>query len=80
MLSKFVAKKVESQNIILDNTPHAIAAGIVYFISYNCNLDITKLEIKQICGISEVTINKCFKKLNNLKDVLIPECILNKYQ
>lgn len=80
MLSKFIAKKVESQNIILDNTPHAIAAGIIYFISYNCNLEITKLEIKQICGISEVTINKCFKKLNILKDTLIPQCIVNKYQ
>jgi transcription initiation factor TFIIB len=80
MLSKFIAKKVESQNIILDNTPHAIAAGIIYFISYNCNLEITKLEIKQICGISEVTINKCFKKLNILKDTLIPQCIANKYQ
>ena len=80
MLSKFIAKKVESQNIILDNTPHAIAAGIIYFISYNCNLEITKLEIKQICGISEVTINKCFKKLNILKDTLIPQCIMNKYQ
>lgn len=80
MLCKFIANKVEKNSIILDNAPHAIASGIVYFISVNCNLDITKLEIKQISGISEVTINKCFKKLENTRDVLIPKCILEKYE
>jgi transcription initiation factor TFIIB len=79
MLCKFIANKVEKKSIILDNAPHAIASGIVYFISVNCNLDITKLEIKQISGISEVTINKCFKKLENTKDSLIPKCIIDKY-
>jgi transcription initiation factor TFIIB len=80
LLSKFVANKVESNNIILDNTPHAIAAGIVFFISQTCNLNITKLDIKKICGVSEVTINKCFKKLDNLKNGLVPSCILEKYK
>jgi transcription initiation factor TFIIB len=78
-LSTFIAKKVEDQSIINDNTPHAIAAGIVYFISQNCNLSITKADIKLICGVSEVTINKCFKKLELKKDSLIPKCILDKY-
>lgn len=80
LLSKFVAKKVESNNIILDNTPHAIAAGIIFFISQTCNLNITKFDIKNICGVSEVTINKCFKKLDNLKNGLVPMCILEKYK
>ena len=79
MLSKFIASKLENQNIISDNTPHAIAAGIVYFVSQNCNLNINKMDIKQICGVSEVTINKCFKKMENIKTNLIPKCILDKY-
>jgi len=79
-LSKFIAKKVETQNIILDNTPHAIAAGIMFFISYNCNLNISKYEIKQICSVSEVTINKCFKKLDLIRNTLVPACILEKYK
>jgi transcription initiation factor TFIIIB Brf1 subunit/transcription initiation factor TFIIB len=79
MLSKFIANKLENQNIISDNTPHAIAAGIVYFVSQNCNLNINKMDIKQICGVSEVTINKCFKKMENIKTNLIPKCILDKY-
>jgi transcription initiation factor TFIIIB Brf1 subunit/transcription initiation factor TFIIB len=79
MLSKFIANKLENQNIISDNTPHAIAAGIIYFISQNCNLNISKMDIKKICGVSEVTINKCFKKMENIKTNLIPKCILDKY-
>jgi len=79
ILSKFIAKKIETNSIITDNTPHAIAAGIIYFISHSCNLNITKMDIKAICGVSEVTINKCFKKMENVRDVLIPSCILEKY-
>jgi len=79
MLSKFIAKKVEENNIISDNIPHAIAAGIVYFIASNCNQNISKLDIKTVSGVSEVTINKCFKKLETMKDKLIPKCIVDKY-
>ena len=79
MLAKFVANKVEKNNLITDNIPHAIAAGIVYFISYNCNLNASKQDIKAICGVSEVTINKCFKKLESNRDNFLPKAILEKY-
>jgi transcription initiation factor TFIIIB Brf1 subunit/transcription initiation factor TFIIB len=79
MLSKFIAKKVDDQSIINDNTPHSIAAGIVYLIAQTCNMNISKTDIKTICGVSEVTINKCYKKLDAMKDKLIPTCILEKY-
>jgi len=79
MLSKFIAHKVEQNSIITDNIPNAIAAGIVYFIAQNCQLNITKFDMKNVCGVSEVTINKCFKKLEALKDKLIPSAIFDKY-
>jgi transcription initiation factor TFIIB len=79
MLSKFIAKKVEENDIIEDNAPPSIAAGIVYFICYNCNMNVSKQDIKQVCNVSEPTINKCFKKLENIKDKLIPSYILEKY-
>ena len=78
-LALFVAKKVEQNDMITDNIPHAIASGIVYFVSYNCGLNISKQDIRNMCGVSEVTINKCFKKLELLKKHLIPDAILNKY-
>lgn len=76
---KFVAKKVQDQELITDNIPHAITAGIIYFVSYNCNLNINKQDIRTMSGVSEVTINKCFKKLENYKTQLIPGVIINKY-
>lgn len=79
MLCKFIANKLEKNNYITDNTPHAVAAGIVYFISYYCNLNYSKNNIKQISGVSDVTINKCFKKMDHIKDMIIPKCILDKY-
>ena len=76
---KFVACKIEKNNIIPENTPHSIAAGIIYFVSQNCNLNISKAIINNISKISEVTINKCYKKLDSHKNDLIPLVILNKY-
>jgi len=32
-----------------------------------------------VSEISEVTINKCFKKIEKLKDDLVPAVILKKY-
>jgi transcription initiation factor TFIIB len=78
-LSKFIANKIKKNSIINDNTPHSIAAGIVYFISQTFSLNISKSDIKLICGVSEVTINKCFRKMEIIKEQLIPQCILSKY-
>lgn len=80
MLSKFIAIKIETNNIITDNIPHAISAGIIYLISHHCNLSVSKLDIKQVSGVSEVTINKCFKKLDAIIEKLIPKAILSKYE
>ena len=78
-LCKFIATKIEKNNLIPENTPHSISAGIIYFVSQYCNLNISKSTINNISKISEVTINKCFKKLEIHKAVLIPEVILKKY-
>ena len=79
MLCKFIANKVTNNNLIPENTPPSIASGIIYFISIQCNLNITKQQVNNISKISEVTINKCFKKLELLRYDLIPKIILDKY-
>jgi hypothetical protein len=35
--------------------------------------------VKTVSEISEVTINKCFKKLEKMIDELLPAVILKKY-
>jgi transcription initiation factor TFIIIB Brf1 subunit/transcription initiation factor TFIIB len=79
LLCKFIANKIENNNIITDNIPHAVAGGIIYFIAQNCQLNITKQDIKKICGISDVTISKCYKKLEVMKEILLPKSIIDRY-
>ena len=79
MVCKFVANKIESKNLIPENTPHSVAAGIVYFVSQSCNLNVSKKNVHKCSEISEVTINKCYKKLEKHKMKLIPDIILKKY-
>ena len=78
-LCKFISMKIEKADIMPENTPHSIAAGVVYFIAQMCKLNISKHDVKNVSEISEVTINKCFKKLEKIKDTLIPAAIEKKY-
>jgi transcription initiation factor TFIIB len=75
----FISMKIEKKKYMPENTPHSIAAGVVYFISQTCKLNVSKKDIKNVSEISEVTINKCFKKLEKIKDELVPAVILKKY-
>ncbi len=64
-----VCETAISMNIISENTPPSIAAGCIYYICKLKSLTITKKTISDICKISEVTINKCCKKLESNKDL-----------
>jgi len=50
-------------NLICENTPPSIAAGCIFYYSKLTNKEINKKDISEICKISEVTINKCMKKI-----------------
>lgn len=52
-----------------DNTPPAMAAGCIYLYIKNNNYDISKKDISNISQISEVTINKCYKKIVNNENI-----------
>lgn len=41
-LCKFIATRIQAKNLIPENTPHSIAAGIVFFVAHQCHLNITK--------------------------------------
>ena len=78
-LCKFISMKIEKLNYMPENTPNSIAAGVVFFITQICNLNISKRDVKNVSEISEVTINKCYKKIEKIKNDLIPAIILKKY-
>jgi len=78
-LCNFMAQRIENHGWLTDNTPHAVAAGIVFFVAQVCRFPLTKTTVKTICGVSEVTINKCYKKMTKMTAQLVPKCILEKY-
>lgn len=78
-LCHFISIKVERDGLMPENTPHSIAAGIIYFIIQLCSLTISKRDVRTVSEISEVTIGKCHKKIEKHKDILVPKAIINKY-
>ena len=58
-------------NLVNENTPPSMAAGCIYLYIKINELDIHKKQISDICKISEVTINKCYKKLEEYTDDLV---------
>lgn len=79
LLCEFVCLKLEYLNVLTENTPQAIAAGVVYFIGFLFKLNITKAMIKKEIDLSEVTITKCYKKIDVIRESLVPPMIAAKY-
>jgi len=58
-----VSHLCQDLHLISDNTPPSMASGCIYLYVKALKLEISKKTISDICRISEVTINKCAKKL-----------------
>ncbi|MFY7729342.1 MAG: hypothetical protein ACOVRN_07490 [Flavobacterium sp.] len=81
-LCQFISMKIDKMNVMPENTPPSIAAGVVYFVAQYFSLNISKRDVRNVSETSEVTINKCYKKLEKiaLEENLIPASILKKYK
>lgn len=80
-ISEFVAVKAigSLNNLVEDNTAPSVAAGSIFLVASLCNQNITKKQVSIACKISEVTISKCYKKLNKHKQNLFPKSVIIKY-
>jgi transcription initiation factor TFIIIB Brf1 subunit/transcription initiation factor TFIIB len=74
--------KIENMDVMPENTPPSIAAGVVYFVAQICRLNVSKRDVKLVSETSEVTINKCYKKLEKISkdENIIPAAIFKKYK
>jgi transcription initiation factor TFIIB len=79
-LANFISMKIEKSNMIPEHTPNSVAAGIIYLISNEFELNISKKDIQQVSDISEVTINKCFKTIEQIKSLLIPSNVYAQFK
>ena len=54
-LAQFIAIQIEKNNLIPENTPQSVAAGIMFFMAREFNLNISEKDIQQISDTSSVT-------------------------
>jgi len=67
---KDLSNKIEKLNLINDIRPDSFASGCILLYCDINGLDIDKKQISEYSKISEVTINKCFKKLEANKEII----------
>lgn len=72
-LCKKIVIKSHDLGIVSENTPPSIAAGAIYLCNIVYSWGITKKELSDSCDISQVTISKCYKKLDSYKMILLPK-------
>jgi transcription initiation factor TFIIB len=65
-----MTKKIDEYGILSENTPPSVAAGTIFICSHVLGWGITKKFLSEKCDISQVTISKCFKKLDIHKEIL----------
>jgi len=68
---KKIEININRYNIISEVRPDSISAGCILLYCKLNDINITKKDISEICRISEVTINKCYKKMEKNLDLLI---------
>jgi transcription initiation factor TFIIB len=78
-IAEFVAIKAIFKNYVDDNTTPSIAAGAIYVACYVTMQNVSKKQVADACKTSEVTISKCFKKLNNVLPEILPKEIYAMY-
>lgn len=67
-----VCKVSEEENVMGSHISTSRAAGIIYFVTSHCGINVTRDDIFYACGVSQVTTGKCFNKLN---DYFAPQLI-----
>lgn len=78
-LARFIALKVDKDKLVPENAPHAVAAGIVWFVCQLTGVATSKKSVAASCDVSEVTISKCFKKLTARQSCFLPPSVAEKY-
>ena len=66
LLCKNISEYIIRNNMLSCHRVDSVAAGIVYFISDICRLNITRRQLSESCNIGETTITNCYKKLHSL--------------
>lgn len=79
MVCKSLCSYIEDNDLLIKHIPVSRTAGSIYFTCIHLKVNITFEAISQVCDISEVTIKKCYQKINKFKDELLANTLLKRY-
>ena len=71
-ICKFILEKIEEHNVVSGNAPDSIATGAIYLVNLIYDMGMTRQEIGEYCGPSEITINKCYKQMTKYMEYILP--------
>ena len=77
-IAKSLNNNITKLDIASDHQPPSIAAGSIMLMSELYNLDLNIKDISKKFKISEVTIKKTFKKINEYKNIINNDELVNK--
>jgi hypothetical protein len=67
-----ISKNIEKLDFVSTHTPYSVAAASILLMANTNNLDcINKKKISMLFEISEVTLNKTYKKLEEYKSIIL---------
>jgi transcription initiation factor TFIIB len=79
IVCKSLCTYIEDNDLLIKHIPVSRTAGCIYFTCIYLKVGITFEAISQVCDISEVTIKKCYQKINKFKKELLENTLLRKY-
>jgi transcription initiation factor TFIIIB Brf1 subunit/transcription initiation factor TFIIB len=66
-----IANNIKKLGLVSDHIPPSVAAGSILLMSKINNLSLTKKIISKKFSISEVTISKIYKKIEEFNKILV---------
>lgn len=79
-LCLFVVELILARGLLSGNTPHSIAAGVVYYVIVQCGLNKTPDDVVRVSKLSKATFVKCYKQMDSCGKQFIPQTVLQQYR
>lgn len=68
-----VAELAESEELSKENMPPSLASSVIAYVLHRCGYEkITTSEIAEVCDVSEGTLLKCLRRLEQSEELLKP--------
>ena len=68
---RHVIKQADELSVVSENTPPSVAAGAIYLCNAVFGWELCKKSLAEACDISQVTINKVYKKMLPYQSLLL---------